>query len=94
MIRHLRDLTRASLWLWLALALMAVVVGLAPERAGLFIWFLAKIAMAAYAGYWIARGMDRGPRPHEIADREMRHAAVLRRNLIVAACIVAAGLTP
>lgn len=91
---RLRDLSRAWPLLLLFLITFTVVVFLAPQKAGLALWGVSKLALGAYLGYWADRMCFRdGDRPH-LLEGISRGTAWKRRSLIVAASILAAGLIP
>lgn len=72
----------------------AVTVFLAPAKAGLTVWGIAKIACGGYLGYWVDRLSFRPEsRPHRL-DGISRGAAEKRRAWIIGACVIAAGLLP
>lgn len=91
-MNRLTDILRAFPLLAVALAAAALMALADPANAGLLVWGLAKVTLAAWLGYWIARSMDRGRRPHELPEGPVRDAALLRRNLLVAASMIAFGL--
>jgi hypothetical protein len=89
-----RDLSRAWPLLLLFLITFAVVVWLAPQKAGLALFGVSKLAMGAYLGYWADRLCFRAEdRPHAL-EGISKGTAWKRRAIIVAASIVAAALIP
>ena len=94
---RLRDHLRA--WPWLAAALVActVVAIIAPWQLGVLVWVLAKLACAAYLGYWIDRTIFPYARPHEAITKQYAAATQLRRAIVLAAAVIGvslAGCTP
>lgn len=70
------------------------VIVLAPQKAGLALWGLSKLALGAYVGYWADRlGFSPEDRPHAV-EGIARGTAWKRRSLIMAAAILAAALIP
>lgn len=81
-----------------ALALIAAIAILAPQQLPVFVWKFAILAFAAVAGYWLDRHLFPYARPHQYADvRSWNYSAIsfaavmLRRALVVGACIIAAS---
>lgn len=88
------DKLRAAPLVIIFLIAFAITVALAPAKAGLAIWGIAKLACGGYTGYWIDRLSYRPEsRPHRL-DGIARGAAEKRRAIVIAASIVAAGLLP
>lgn len=61
-----------------------------PVKVALLAWLVAKLAIAAYLGYWFDRLLHPRSRPGALRDIE-RMAAEKRRAFIVCATILAAG---
>lgn len=80
-------------WPWLVAALITtLIVGLlAPHQLGLLAWSLSKLSLGAYLGYWVDRSLFPYARPDRMVEG-MPDLAMLRRALIVAACVIALGL--
>lgn len=94
LIAKLQDKLRAWPLLVLFLVCLFVVWLLAPAKLGLVIWGLAKLGMAGYVGYHIDRQIFPYARPHTLQGSIEGGWAQLRRALIVAAAILAAGWLP
>lgn len=90
---RLRDRLRAWPWLALALVCCAVVAVVAPWQLGVLVWALAKLACAAWLGYWIDRTIFPYARPHEAHDNQAFGAATLRRALILVGAMIALALS-
>lgn len=72
----------------------AVVAFIAPQKAGLAVWGLSKLALGGYVGYWIDRTVFRPEdRPH-LLEGIARGTAWKRRACIVSAAIIATALLP
>lgn len=72
----------------------AVVVFVAPQKAGLAVWGLSKLALGGYVGYWIDRSVFRPEdRPH-LLDGIAKGTAWKRRACIVSAAVIATALLP
>lgn len=88
------DLLRAFPLLVVFVITFAIVVWLAPQKAGLALFGISKLAMGAYTGYWIDRlCFRREDRPHRL-EGIAKGTAWKRRAIIIAASIVAAALIP
>jgi len=88
------DKLRAAPLVVIFLIAFAITVFLAPAKAGLAVWGIAKLAFGGYVGYWIDRTCYRPEsRPHRL-DGISRGAAEKRRAIIIAASVVATGLLP
>lgn len=87
--------SKLRLWPWmLACAVFLAAVGIiAPHQLGVLAWIMGKLTMGAALGYWLHRGIERGPRPHELKG-PARDAALNRRVAIVAAMILSMGFNP
>jgi hypothetical protein len=57
---------RMGLWLWLSIALAVLIWFLAPHMVKVSTYKLSNITIAAYLGYWLARALEGGRRPHEL----------------------------
>jgi hypothetical protein len=98
------DLIRA--WPLAAVGAFLVLVVLLADlaRVDVLIWGLTKVAVLAYAGYWIDRWLFPYARPHDhwFALGAAEHALPdeitvlpqIRRAIIIAACILTATLIP
>lgn len=88
------DKLRAAPLALVFLLTIAVVVYLAPQKAGLALFGVSKIAMGGYLGYWVDRLTFRDEdRPHKL-EGISKGTAWKRRAVIVAASIIAAALIP
>lgn len=87
-------LPRLSGWLLITLLLLAAVWLLAPQQLPVSLYKLSLVTLAAVVGYWLDRSLFPYGRPDDLQVSEPEHfgAAMLRRALIVAACMVAMGL--
>lgn len=89
-----RDLLRAAPLALLCAISLAVVAWLAPQKVGLAVWGLSKIALGGYVGYWADRwAFGDAARPHRLAGMAQA-TAWLRRALIISASIIATALLP
>lgn len=81
-------------WPWLVLALLATlaVFFIAPHQVAVLVWAISKICIGAYIGYWLDRSMFHQARPPEVSE-PLRHHARYRRAIIIAAAILAMGLS-
>lgn len=92
--KHQHDPLRAWPLAWLFLATFFVVTLIAPQKAGLAIWGISKLALGGYVGYWVDRLVFRPEdRPHRL-EGISKGTAWKRRALIVAAAMVATALLP
>jgi hypothetical protein len=91
-----------TLWLLVSLALAVAILLLAPQQLPVTLYKLSLITVAAWLGYWIDRGLFPYARPDAFiysgscqprgAYGHAFEAAMLRRALVVAACIVGVAL--
>lgn len=91
-----RDSLRAAPLAVLFLVCLGVVIYHydAPQKAGLSVFGISRIAMGGFVGYWVDRLCFRNEdRPH-LLDGIARGTAWKRRAIIIAACIVAAAFVP
>ena len=94
LIDRLRDLSRAWPLLAVFLVTFAVVLMIAPQKAGLVLFGVSKIALGGYIGYWADRLCFRPEdRPH-VLEGISRGTAWKRRAIIVSAALIAAALIP
>lgn len=71
-----------------------VVTFIAPQKAGLAVWGLSKLALGGYVGYWIDRSVFRPEdRPH-LLEGVSKGTAWKRRACIVSAAVIATALLP
>lgn len=88
------DKLRAAPLVVIFLIAFAITVFMAPAKAGLAVWGIAKLACGGYTGYWIDRlSYRRESRPHRL-EGISRGAAEKRRAIIIAASVIATGLLP
>ena len=89
-----RVLDRLRAWPWLALATLTLlgVLILAPAQAGVLLWSLSKLTLAAWLGYWIDRSLFRNARPHQVLEAAMAPDATLPQVLIAAAVMLRRAL--
>lgn len=91
---RIADLLRASPLALLFLITFAVVLFIAPQKAGLAFWGISKIALGGYLGYWSDRLAFRDEdRPHRL-EGIAKGTAWKRRSIIIAAAMIAAALIP
>ena len=90
---------RMADWLLAAVFLCVLVFLLAPQQLPVSLYKLSLIALAAVAGYWIDRSLFPYARPDTFIFKFESEgavwlfaAAMLRRAIIVAACMIAVGL--
>ncbi|MCM2480180.1 putative holin [Serpentinimonas maccroryi] len=95
----LARLPRLSGWLLITLALMAVILFIAPHQLPVSLYKLSLVSLAGVVGYWLDRSLfpyarpDSYLRPEPDAARlHLMGLAMLRRALIVAAAMIAIGL--
>jgi hypothetical protein len=88
---NLIDKLRAWPWLVAALFTTLIVGLLAPHQLGLLAWALSKLSLGAYLGYWVDRSLFPYARPDRMLDNSP-DLAMLRRALIVSACVIALGM--
>lgn len=92
---NLQNLPR--FWPWLLLsALLLLAIGLTtPEQLPVVLYKLSLVTLGAVLAYWVDRSLFPYDRPHTYAetgeDLIPRGLAMLRRALIVLACVL--GLT-
>lgn len=81
-------------WLVIAVLLAAAIAWLAPHQLPVTLYKLSLIAAGAAVGYWIDRSLFPYARPDAdwVEAGIETAAAMLRRAIIVAACIVGVAL--
>lgn len=84
-------LPRLADWIAISLALTLVIALMAPHQIAVTVYKLSLVALAAVAGYRIDRSLFPYARPDECSHDD-RPAAMIRRAIVVAACIVGVGL--
>ena len=86
---------RMTNWLLITLVLSLVVLLLAPQQLPVTLYKLSLITVAAWVGYWIDRGLFPYARPDlfEVGGRDaLFSSTMLRRAVIVAACIIGVAM--
>jgi hypothetical protein len=101
------ELHRMGLWLYVSLALLAVVAWLSWPTITMIVKVAAKVTTGAWLGYWLDRAAFRGARVHEplqVATDDSQpdeHRRImfllslgymLRRAIVIGACITAFAL--
>jgi len=82
---------RLTDWALAALALSVVIAIVAPQQIGVTIYKLSLVTAAAVVGYWIDRALYPYARPDRVECSD-RPAAMIRRAIVVAACVVGVSL--
>lgn len=83
-----------ALWALLSLLLLLVIaVAFNPAKFGSYLWIVSKLAMAAVLGYGFDRAAAHNNQPEKLEGIE-RAMAQTRRATLMAAVILAAGLSP
>lgn len=88
-------LPRMADWLVVTVILTVLIALTAPHMFGVTLYKLSLVSLAAVAGYWIDRSLFYYARPDcfLVGGREVVFAAaMLRRALIVAACVLGVSL--
>lgn len=94
-------LPRLHATLIVALLLTLVIALVAPHQLPVTLYKLSLITVAGVAGYWLDRELSPYARPDRYLDEngypvagceQVAAAAMLRRALVVAACIIGVGL--
>lgn len=86
---------RMTNWLFIALGFSLAALLMAPQQLPVTLYKLNLISLAAWLGYWIDRGLFPYARPDlfEAGQRDgVFSGAMLRRALIVSACIIGVAL--
>lgn len=92
---------RMSEWLLLAVCLSLLVFFYFPQQIPVSLYKINLIAIGGVVGYWLDRSLFPYARPDRYCDDDFAHfvehdllfiAAQIRRALIVAAAMIAAGL--
>lgn len=91
MIDYIKDKMRMSPWA-IGAGVMVLVLGVYfSAQLGLMLWMVAKMAIAAFVGYWIDRTAFPLARPMNMETDQGKQASRYRRALIIAACLIAVG---
>lgn len=92
----MKRLPRMTGMLLVSLALLALIMALAPQQIGVSLYKLSLITTAAWAGYWIDRSLFPYARPDAYACSHCNDvrlaAAMLRRAVIVGCAMLAVGM--
>lgn len=84
---------RSGLFLLSAVFLLGVAVFAAPQLFGVTVYKIGLVFASASAGYWIDRVTFPYARPDKIILRDgLVNSAMLRRSIIMAACMICVGL--
>ena len=83
--------SRMSLWLYISIPLMALIIIMSPQKLGLVLYKVNLITIAAWLGYWIDRGAFPYARPDQIGE-DLMSSAMIRRALIIASSILAMAM--
>lgn len=83
--------SRMVAWVYISIPLLLVVAILSPQKIGLFLYKANLVTFAAFLGYWIDRTAYPYARPDEV-DNVMMPSAMIRRAIIMAACVLAMAL--
>lgn len=88
-------LPRLTLWALTAIALLFAISVVSPQQLPVVLYKLSLVTIACVLGYWLDRTLFPYDRPHTYQeygeDLIPRGLAMLRRALIVLACVL--GLT-
>ena len=91
--------TRMIGWLIISIPLILIIALLSPQKIDLIVYKAMLITFAAWLGYRIDRGLFPYARPDKLAeppampDSDLAFAsAMMRRAVIVAACVLAMAL--
>ena len=82
---------RMVAWVYVSIPLLLVVGILSSQKIGLVVYKINLITIAATLGYWIDRTAFPYGRPDEV-DNVMMPSAMIRRAIIMAACVLAMAL--
>ena len=83
--------SRMSTWIWISIPLLIAVVLLSPQKALLVAYKINLITIAAFLAYRIDRAAFPYARPDQVSEALMP-SAMLRRAIIMAACVLAMAL--
>lgn len=94
------DLLRAWPIAVVALAMFVIAAATSGISLAVTLYGFGKIAAAGYIGYWIDRLVFPYARPHHFRDADVDGSVYfsdltpqIRRAIVVAACVIAAGLS-
>lgn len=82
-------------WLVATVILAAVIVAVAPQQIGVTAYKLSLVCLAAVAGYRLDRSLFPYGRPDDLLMERsdvLVAGAMLRRAIIVAACVIGVSL--
>ncbi len=88
---------RMGQWSWASALLAVPLLWFFPSQAGVYAQKILFVTVAAVLGYWIDRVAFYYARPADsdgkvIVDHESMNAAMLRRAIIMAACMLAVAI--
>lgn len=89
--RKRRRAPRLTDWTLVTLALLLALALLAPEQLQVVLYKAGLVTLGAAMGYWIDRSLFPYGRPHECIGFLLIGMSMLRRAMIVLACVL--GLT-
>ncbi|ATG73663.1 hypothetical protein AN401_07165 [Zobellella denitrificans] len=87
-------LPRLSIWIIVTGLLLLAIGWLSPVQLPVVLYKLGLVTLGGVLGYWLDRGLFPYARPHQLLDDDPDgpgHLSMIRRALIVLACIL--GLT-
>ena len=91
--------SRMIIWLAISIPLFLVVAFLSPQKVDLLVYKSVLITFSAWLGYRIDRGLFPYARPDRLAEEPAMpdsdlafSSAMLRRAIIVAACVLAMAI--
>lgn len=91
----MQQLPRCFTWLIISILLLVSIAFISPKELPVILYKLSMVTTGSVLGYWIDRALYPYDRPHSYADSGEdlipRGLAMLRRALIVIACVL--GLT-
>lgn len=82
---------RMSVWLYVSVALVAIVAFLYLPTIGVMLKVAAKATVGLWIGYWADRTAFKDYRPQSAADDDIGASYMMRRAILMSACVV--GLT-
>ena len=91
--------SRMISWLAVSIPLIVIIAILSPQKIDLLVYKAVLITFSAWLGYRIDRGLFPYARPDRLAEEPAMPdsdlavaAAMLRRSIIVAACVLAMAI--
>ncbi|WP_284428188.1 putative holin, partial [Acidovorax sp. SUPP2522] len=73
---------RNSLWLVLAIVLIALIAAIAPQKLSLTIYKSSLVALAAVMGYWLDRALFPYARPDSYLHKDWRLVSAVSAPLL------------